>query len=153
MQEVIYAASIGTTTDDLEWPGMVISRYLCGSWTNCSRDSDCEQVGPFSKSQSVQELPCGLMRRKWCNACVYFLVGSQTQELREPDIPGSDWVESRATYSAVWNADTERPVGILQPCALCQPWHTWLVTLLLYSDLLPWCIIVFSWVFLENEMA
>ena len=31
----IYAASIGTTTDDLEWPWMAVSRiarYLCGSW-------------------------------------------------------------------------------------------------------------------------
>ena len=34
----MYAASIGTTTDDLEWPWMVVSRiarYLCGSWASC----------------------------------------------------------------------------------------------------------------------
>ena len=34
----LYAASIGTTTDDLEWPWMAvscISRYLCVSWASC----------------------------------------------------------------------------------------------------------------------
>ena len=36
--ECSYAASIGTTTDDLEWPWMAVSRiarYLCGSWASC----------------------------------------------------------------------------------------------------------------------
>ena len=36
--EVVYAASIGTTTDDLEWSWMAVSRiarYLCGSWASC----------------------------------------------------------------------------------------------------------------------
>jgi len=35
---VIYAASIGITTGDLEWPWMAVSciaRYLCGSWASC----------------------------------------------------------------------------------------------------------------------
>ena len=33
-----YATSIGTTTDDFEWPWMTasrIARYLCGSWPFC----------------------------------------------------------------------------------------------------------------------
>jgi len=32
-----HAASIGTITDDLEWPWMAVSRiarYLCGSWAS-----------------------------------------------------------------------------------------------------------------------
>jgi len=36
-----YAASIGTTMDDLEWPSMTVLRiapYLCGSWSSCFMD-------------------------------------------------------------------------------------------------------------------
>jgi len=34
----MYAASMGITTDDLDWPWMAVSRitrYHCGSWASC----------------------------------------------------------------------------------------------------------------------
>lgn len=49
-----------------------------------------------------------------------YLTGTQTEELREPDVPGAEWAEGTPEGAAVRDSHTERPARVLQSCPLCQ---------------------------------
>ena len=89
---VVYAASIGPTTDDLDWPWVAISclvHYICSSWASCkcylSIYHNCEVTFHICISK------CLIIH--WSISCLQCLDGTLSPECQESqfvsEIPGS----------------------------------------------------------------
>ena len=68
-----YAVSIGTTTDNLEWPWLAVSasRDICGSWASCLF---CQRFFLFLGQQNIRYLriiSCDIVKRKHTELSIY----------------------------------------------------------------------------------